>query len=433
MKPLYLVIAYVALLHLGPIMNLFGLIPGARVYPITTTGHLLMVYLALRYFVSLRWKGLSRLDMAVIAFLGWSLASFVLYFQKDNPTDIRAYFMGVHLYVMPIFGYFAIRTASAADQFKALRFVLWSNVFLLAIGLYLWWARPAFYTIFLRDVVFGGLEGWSDWMLYLRMQSYLASTVLGVLCAITVAITGTLGLAPWKTIIVLSLAIPSVILTYQRGGQAGTLLAMIYLALWGKGSRAMRPIILGTSLLVGIAGVVYLAGQSDVGLEYYLERKNDYNSNLMEGRRGYTVGLDYVTAFPLGVGLGGSGNAASGAGLAQWDKVVDANYMRIFADLGVQGLLMFLVILGLGVEAALRKRKNPGIACIIVIFALVAIGTNVLDGHLTPQLFWLVLGMADTREGALGPEAARVPAARAKAEDDASLLQPSPQHKSGPA
>jgi hypothetical protein len=432
MNPLHLIIAYIALLHLGPLLNLFGMLPGARVYPITSLGHLMMMYLTLRYFVSLRWKGLSRLDMAVTAFTVWSLASFVLYFQKDNPTDIGAYMMGVHLYVMPIFGYFAIRMVSASDQLKVLRFILWSNVFLLGFGLYLWWARPAFYTIFLRDVVFSGLEGWTDWMLYLRMQSYLASTVLGVICAITVVIPGTLGLAPWKTVFVLAMAIPSVVLTYQRGGQAGTALALMYLTIWGRGSRAMRPIVLVTSLFIAGAGIVFLAERSDVGLSYYLERKNDYNSNLMEGRRGYTVGLDYVTAFPLGVGLGGSGNAASGAGLAQWDKVVDANYMRIFADLGVQGLLMFLVILGLGVEAALRKRKDYGIACMIIIFALVAIGTNVLDGHLTPQLFWLILGMADTPEGAAAPATS---GARLQPREHVSeaLLQPAPQHKSEPA
>jgi hypothetical protein len=396
MNPLHLVIAYVCLLHLGPLLNLFALLPGARVFPITTAGHLLMVYLTMRYFNNVRRAGLSRLDMVVTGFLVWSLASFVLYFQKDNPSEIGAYAYGVHLYVMPMFGFFAVKMLSIEQQQKALSFLLWSNMFTLVFGLYLWWARPDFYTYFLREVLFTNLEDWSDFLIYRRLQSYLGSTSLGLICAMTVALAGAVGSSAPKAIFVLGVAVPAVVLSFQRGGQVGTFLALIYLIILGRGSRALRPVILAGGIAIGAAAVVGITMQSEGGLEYYLSRKNDYNASVLEGRRGYTVGMDYVTAFPLGVGLGGSGNAASGAGLAQWDKVVDANFMRIFADLGVEGLLMFLLILGMGVYSGLRRRKNAGLSCIIVIYAVVAIGTNVFDGHLTPQLFWLILGMADT-------------------------------------
>ncbi len=406
MKPLYMVIAYVVLLHFGPIANLIGLLPG-RVAPITTLGHIMMVYLTARYFLHIRRTGMSRLDLAVTAFTVWSIASFVLYFQKDNPSEITAYAYGVHLYLMPTFGYFAIKMLTARDQMKALNFILWSNVFMLAAGLYLWWARPAFYTAFLRDVVFTNLEDWSEWMIYLRMQSYLASVTVGIICAITVAMLGALGSNAWKTILVLAIVIPSVFLCYQRGGQVGTLIALAYVVVWGKGSRLIRPLILAVSFVAAAAAFLVVMESSDLGLEYYLDRREDYNTRLLEGRRGYTVGWEYVSAFPLGVGLGGSGNAASSAGLTQWDKVVDGNFMRIFADLGVEGILMFLIVIGLSIEAAIRKRKNGGIACIIIIFCVIALGSTVWDSHLTPQLFWLILGMADTREEAPAPETIR--------------------------
>lgn len=410
MKPLHLVIAYICLLHLGPILNLFGIIPGGRVFPITTAGHLLMVYLALRYFALIRRAGFSYLDLLVTAFVVWSLASFVLYFQKDNPSLLPAYAYGVHLYVMPIFGYFAIKTLAPADQDKALRFFLWSNLFVIVVGLYLWWARPDFYTVFLREVLFENREEWSDWMIYSRLQSYLFSTTLGVICALTVALVGTIKVSPLQTLLVLSAALPAVVLTYQRGGQAATLLALVYLAFWGQGSRVIRWSILGGAFVIAAIGMIVITANSDAGLEYYINRKEDYNSSVFEFRSGYTVGMTYITAFPLGVGLGGSGNAASGAGFQNWPKVVDANFMRIFADLGVQGLLLFLVILGVSFYCALRKRKNFGLACIMAIYAMVALGTNVFDGHLTPQLFWLFMGMADTKKESFEAEQASEPA-----------------------
>jgi hypothetical protein len=214
-----------------------------------------------------------------------------------------------------------------------------------------------------------------------------------------------------------------VVLTYQRGGQAGTIIALIYLFFWGRGlSRTTRPMVVFGSIAVAAAGLLLLATNPEVKLEYYLERRNDYDaSSVMANRSGYVIGMDYVSSFPFGVGLGGSGNAASDAGLQQWGKVVDANYMRVFADLGMQGLLLFLVIIGFGIHAGWRKRKNLGMSCIIFIFALVAVGTNVFDGHLTPHIFWLVMGMADTT--AKEPETAAL--RNNDAETAVELLEPS--------
>jgi hypothetical protein len=430
MRPLYLVIVYICLLHLGPILNLFGLIPGGRVFPITTLGHLLVIYLALRYFTMIGRSGLTHLDLLVTAFLAWSLASFVLYFQSDNPSQLSAYAYGVHLYVMPIFGYFAVKTLSVRDQQRALSFFLWSNVCLIVVGLYLWWAKPDFYTVFLRQILFEEKEDWTDLMIYLRLQSYLGSTALGAICAVTVALAGAVGTSVWKTIAVVSVSLPAVILTYQRGGQAATALALASLIFWGKGSRTTRILIFAGSLILAAGVLIGLTMHSDAGLGYYLQRRSDFSTQMLAERSGgYTMGMVYATAFPLGIGLGGSGNAASDAGLQNWGRVVDANFMRILADLGVQGLMLFLLIIGVAIHAGLRKRKNTGLACIIAIYAIIAIGTNVFDGHLTPQLFWLIMGIADTP----GEVSGQKPALALAPMDapDLSVLQPAAQ-KSAP-
>src|SRR4051812_32430394 len=111
MNPLVAMCVYIGLLHLGPILNLFSLLPGGRVFPITTLAHVLAIWLTLQYFRS-RQKS-TPLQLLVIAYLVVGLASVVLYFQTNNPTDPEAYFYGVHVMALPIFGYFAIKNLSA--------------------------------------------------------------------------------------------------------------------------------------------------------------------------------------------------------------------------------------------------------------------------------------------------------------------------------
>ncbi len=388
---------YIFLLHLGPALNLTGLLPGGRVFPITTVAHFLMAVIGLSYFAVSKSKKdpMTKLDLSILVFIIWSIISVVLFLQPNNPSAIGAYFYGLHLAVFPMFGYFAIKVLPPAEQRKVIVFALWSNMFLIVLGLYLWWARPEYYTAFLREMIFNRAEDVADWVVYARLQSYLGSTVVGVLCAITITMAGLLRLNFVATLFVLAACLPAVVLSSQRGGMAGCAIALVYLLLAPRRDKFAKWGVLAAAVAVVPLFLFYITQDTAGGLNFYLSRKDDFN-NMLEGRRAYTVGFDYITAFPMGVGLGGTMNASNGAGLLQWDKVVDSNFMRICADLGIQGLLMFLVILGFGLQSAIRRNRNVGHAVLIGIYAVICTGTNVLDGHIAPQLFWMFLAIADT-------------------------------------
>ncbi len=89
-----------------------------------------------------------------------------------------------------------------------------------------------------------------------------------------------------------------------------------------------------------------------------------YTGELTEGvagvtkDRGYGAGVAYFIEFPLGVGLGGTSSAAENNGLTTRGQVVDANFMRILADLGFQGLASFLFVLIVASYAALRRNSR---------------------------------------------------------------------------
>lgn len=396
-------IAYIVILHVGPILNMIGMLPGARVYPITAFAHALMVALATRRFVRPQFgRATSTLDWLVIAFVFWSAASIVLYFQPGNPSDVMAYFYGVQNYLLPVFGYFAIKTVSSDDQWRVLRFALWAYVFMFAVGLVLWTWRPEFYTVHLREVMLNADSEFEEWKVYSRLQSYSGSTTVGISAAIAIILAAVLPMNFAIRSAILALALICAILSYQRGGIAATAIAAGFFFIAPGSSRTFR--VIGGGVFAAGAAIVFavLAANAEGGLDYYLSRRNDFN-NMLAGRQGYPLGLEYLSAFPLGVGLGGSGGAAFTAGLLSWGKVVDANFMRIAADLGIQGVLLFIAILIAAFYSSIRVRRVSGLSMLIVIYILVAIGTNVFDGHITPHLFWILLGVADTAEDAEQP------------------------------
>lgn len=431
MSPFSLLIAYISLLHLGPILNLMNWLPGGRVFPITTVGHVIAVFLALRHFTEHQKQGdrLTKLDLAVMAYLLWSLGSVVLFFQSGNPCNVNAYWYGLHICAAPIAGYFAMKTISSEEQNRLMSFVLWTNVAMVALGVYLWWARPDFYTAYLREIIFNGADDRADWQVYSRLQSYLGSTAVGVICALSIALTRVLQLGIIPTLLVISLCLPSAIITSQRGGIGAAIMALGYVLVAPARNRIANVIIGVGAIAIGSAFLIFVTERSEGGLDYYLQRKDEFN-NLLEGRS-YGLGMQYITSFPMGVGLGGSLGASASAGLTEWGKVVDANFMRIAADLGVQGLLLLAVVIGFAIHACWRRRRSLGLMCVIGVYVGIAVGTNVFDGHLSPQLFWLFLGMADTPETSHETQAAQVPDSPASDAENLGLLQPAPHHRAG--
>ena len=390
-----LFIAYISLLHAGPILNLFGLIPGTRVFPITAVGHLLMVVVTFRRFLNSGVpRRLSILDTLVIAFALWSAASFILYYQNGNPSDIRAYFYGVHMYLLPIFGYFSIKALSRDDQSRVLQFALRAYVLLFTMGIVIWWARPEFYTSFHRNVMLGDSD-LDEWKVYARLQSYLGSTTVGLSSGVAIILAIVLPMGVITRCAILALSLVCSVLSYQRGGIIGAIMATFFFLAAPGTSRIIRTI--GVSFFVFLAVLVlpFLVAESENGLTHYFSREEDFG-RAFESRSGYPNGARYIAEFPFGVGLGGSGGAAYNAGWVGWGEVVDANFMRIAADLGIQGVLLFLLIMGFAVRSSIKTSRIPGFAVIIAIYAIICLGTNVFDGHISPHMFWIILGIADT-------------------------------------
>lgn len=396
-KPIWLMI-YITLLHLGPALHIFGMLPGGRVYVFTSVGNAIALLFTMNYLgraSSSQRRSLTLLDTLVTSYLVWSICSILLYFQDNSPTALEGYFHGIHDFTLPICGYFLAKYFTSGQLTGGLRYIVLANAVAMLLGIYLYYQRPDFYTTFLQQNYFSRESGMEMWQLYARMQSYFGSTAVGIVSGLSIVLIRLLNPPIILAFAGVGLFCTSALLSMQRGGMAATAIALIYFLVFNKGRRFSGLVVIGLGLLFSLFLLNTVDEEHGGLIEKILDRTTEV-SGIYEARGGYVTVWDYISEFPFGSGIGASG--ASSDGLQDKGKVVDANFMRILADLGIQGLALFLVILVAAGLAASKRNDRMGWLTLLFIYFLVASGTNTLDSHYVSHLFWVLLAVMDTPE-----------------------------------
>jgi hypothetical protein len=420
MKTLVSLAVFFLALHLASLLAMWGFLPGGRTFYIVDGATLIPIVLGLRYFTLLRSRraSLTRLDAAVLFYLLISVASVVMYFREENPSAFEAYLYGIHLFVLPMSLYFGVKILPPAQQRTLLVWVCWMNFAAMVYGLYLHFERPFYYRDYLVGTVLEAKRLTEDWQIFSRLQSYLGSTAVGSVSAVTILLLGVCNVSPLILAMIGSSMVVSSFLSQQRGGILAALLAVTYVLVIKRSAVWVR-VFIGVCVLLGVANFLGLVVERDAStVELWRERFSGGVGEAM-AERGYGPGWDYLVHYPLGVGLGATSSAADSAGLASRGQVVDANFMRILADLGPQGLLAFLVVLALTVHAGLRRRNGIGWIMVPGCICLICVGTNTLDSHYVAHSFWAILGIIDSPDFAVVPRsrpAAVASAPKARAE-----------------
>lgn len=422
------VVWYVLAMHALMFVNLFltgRSIPSPVLLPFAI-GTLWMTVRFLAEVLRRPTPAVSPLDMAVAAYLAVSLFSLVQFSLPGNPASPRAYLYGLSLQVVPMLMYFAGRSVDAASVPRILTVLVVAQAFCALVGIPLFFLRPDFYTNYLVD----RLGYAADWQTYARLQSYMGSTATGILSAVAIVLLANLRMPMLLRYGLALLFVLTIFLTQQRGAYVSGVLAFAYLVYRSKLSVLQLAIAAGAT----VAGV--LAGLASVGLDIDLLEgivRNRIVDDLLLGSPlgerlvSWDKGMAFLAQQPLGLGLGATTSAAQDAGAHVNGQVVDAYYMRVAADLGVHGVMLFVLVLALGALQGLARPAVQGIAVVAAIYAFQSIGTNVLDSFFVSHAFWLLLGLA----GAVGAASAPRPGwlrfqATASAKESGGLPDPSP-------
>jgi len=390
-----LMLAFMASLH---VLVLYSLITGnlGRVAPAVVLVSVVPLGLAADYLLGHITRRLSWLDIWVLMYAAWSLASLVLYLQPGNPTRPIAYAFGVYNFVLPMACYFAMKSVSREQHTRVLSGLVLLNAFAVAYGLYLYVARPAFYTAYLTDRLTKGATDIQEWQYFARLQSYLGSTSVGYMCAVTLIIV-TLSSPRVRRLVpgLIPLFIVGAALSLQRASLLAAGIALTYLAFKARASAAMRAFMLVAIAGTLVYGIVLLQGTFKERLETRVTSDMTEGLSRFFSERGYKPGLAYLRVFPLGVGVGATSSAANNAGLLTKPEVADANFMRIAADLGVEGLLFYLLVLGAAAARAWRSRHRAAWLCVLTAHSGIMLSTNVFDSYYISHTFWLLLAVID--------------------------------------
>jgi len=400
MTPFIPMLLFFAVLHLVPLLNMMGRLPlGGRAYLFVDTATAIPIALSLLYLAKAGGaRGASaytKLDWMVIAFGVYSLASFVLFLQPNNPSGMESFFYGVHLFVLPMACYFAAKTLTPTRQRDFVLALCLMNAFALLVGILLYYWRPTFYTAYLTSVVFGRAGFEEDWQIYSRLQSYLGSTAVSALGCTSIAIL-VIATHGYKLMgFLIPIYVVAVALSHQRAGMVGAVVGLLYLIFLNR--RYVSAKLAGLAIALPLA--LALLAEFDTVYGNTLERlKERSTTDMLDAfyNRGYGPGFDYMSKFPFGVGLGGACNASDNAGLLSMGQVVDANFMRIGAELGVPGLFLFLTLAVTAFVSGSRRLDGMAWVTFLVIMFGICLGTNTLDSHLVSQYFWFLLGVMDS-------------------------------------
>ncbi len=346
-------------------------------------------------------RPLSWLDVWVLAYAGWSIASVVLFAQAGNPSRVPAYAYGLYHFVLPIACYFMGKALSRPELRAVLGGLVLLNAFAMAYGLYLHLVRPEYYVTFVTNALTsaGATE---EWQYFARLQSYLGSTTMGYLGATSIVLASLASGRIRRILPLLALLFAvGASLSLQRASLVALMLALAYLLFAFREHRMLRLVTLATFAAAMAYGTIRLGAAVEPLLQSVRHRAT---TGLVEGlssfvdERGYRPGWRYLSRFPLGLGVGATSSAAENAGYVGEGEVADANFMRIAADLGILGLALFLLVLTAMAARAWRSPNRVAWATFLLIHCGIMLSTNVFDSFYVSHSFWLLAAYID-RDG----------------------------------
>lgn len=401
---LYYIIFYMLIIHVSYMaVTLMG---GDRmpVYLIIDIVALYSIVMAIKYLRTQGADKLSMLDICVLFYIIISILSVVLYCQRNNPASIMAFAYGIHLLIIPMFLYFAIKLMNIAEQNIFLKRICILNVLFMLYGLIVYCYQPEYFTNYLKDNLFAEQGIQESWILYSRLQSYFGSSAIGTLSWVTMILLIILNVGKYVELILFTVLIGSSLLSQQRGGIFGIVVALLYYVVSRKGVVIKNIVtvcstIFMVMLVVSIISYKYKNDLPYDLMEYIKVRVmneaifgNPFEERQVSRDKGWKV----MSEFPLGLGVGASTSGADSSGANPGGQIVDANYHRISADLGLIGLFSFLSVVWFSIKSAMKNCNKFAWIIIVVMYCVQGLGTNVFDNFYVSHIYWILLGVIDS-------------------------------------
>jgi len=306
---------------------------------------------------------------------------------------------GFHLTYTPMLMYFLVRmmslTLKQIQRWVALLLAVCMVIAL--VGLVLHYTDPSF---FYRRVVapeeLSAFHRQGSW----RMGSVLANPLyFGILMALAAVLS--LALSEKHRVYYMStfgIFVACTVLSITRG--AWFMLACGMLIIWwSERQRKRKGLFWALTALMSIALVA--AASMPEKIKFYL---SDSVGFLLEARMEmWDQTWHAIAQRPWGYGLG-VGHAALRTEGKTSVAIMDGWYLKVMAESGLLGLLIFGLFLVIAITYLVRRMKQAkvdesfrlyrGVLAALAGLSLAAIASNVWDYYMIPSVMWILLGLA---------------------------------------
>lgn len=334
-------------------------------------------------------------------FIGYSLLSVVLYLINGYPLGL--YFNEVAFFLPAVlFCYIGMESSDTTDNFY--KYTLWAIAAFFVIGLYLYFLPPSWY----QNAWVRRME--SKWYLEgmnvsydhiaenMRFSSFMLTSyateyfgIFAVPMAISFMAREEIKKLKWGYLLIVLISIVCVVLSMQRSAILASFLVLLFYFIYDnthyhKGGKFYILLL----ALVVIFFTTY--SQSELGIRI-LERfdainiDDAFNESRVEQNKNAFSAMQNIV---FGSGIGTCGSSARRLGLP---AVTDSNYMKLFFEQGIIGIIIFLVLV---VKTLLRVKSNFKYlfaeGAIIASYLIAMIGSNALSFSLFSPLFWYAVG-----------------------------------------
>lgn len=310
-------------------------------------------------------------------------------------TDSKLFFHGIQFIVLPMALYLSGMISARNGNDRILKQVILSNAIIISGGLLLYFLFPDFLISFLCQFAEPNFSI-AYYKLYPRLTSIFAnSTSVGTISAVSIPLVFMFyNKYKFNFIYFLGLLLLSLlgaVLSMQRSAWVASVFAIIasyiiFILYQEKKIKTSVKLLIFVVIVVIIMYVLPLE-QGNV-MSFALERfYSIFNTNITDR---WTYGINIFEQYPFGVGIGRMGHKAIQFG---FKGVPDGNYFRIISELGILGILLFLL---LSIESLINSLKyNPYLFVAICVYLIQAVASNIIDFAYTGSIFWFIIGYSN--------------------------------------
>jgi len=309
--------------------------------------------------------------------------------------DSKLFFYGIQFSVLPMALYLSGMISARNGNDRILKQIILSNAIIIGGGLLLYFLFPDILINFLYR--FGGPNFCLEYYkLYPRLTSIFANaTSVGTISAVSIPLIFMFyNKYKFNFVYFLGLLLLSLLgafLSMQRSAWIASFFAIIvsyiiFILHQEKKFKTNVKLLIFVVIVVIIMYVMTLE-QGNVR-SFTLERfYSIFNTDVTTRWR---YGVSIFKQYPFGIGIGRAGHKAIQFGFR---GVPDANYFRIISELGILGILTFLLV---SIESLINSFKyNPYLFVAICVYLIQAVASNIIDFAYTGSIFWFIIGYSN--------------------------------------